>query len=45
MTENEVQNKNKFSVNPFDLDGQQFDPDLYMQKLLKVTVYVKCSLH
>lgn len=35
MTESEVQNKNKSPGNPFDLDGQQFDPDLYMQKVLK----------
>ena len=28
--------KSKNPDNPYDIDGHKFNPDLYMQKLLKV---------
>uniref|UniRef100_A0A1B6MLS5 Vacuolar protein sorting-associated protein 51 homolog n=2 Tax=Graphocephala atropunctata TaxID=36148 RepID=A0A1B6MLS5_9HEMI len=39
MAEKEEETRGKPQLNPFDLDGQQFHPDMYMQKLLR-----ECSL-
>lgn len=40
MTEQDEEQKAKLSSNPFDLDGLQFNSEMYMQKLLKVRIFI-----
>lgn len=40
MTEQDEEQKAKLSSNPFDLDGLQFNSEMYMQKLLKVRILI-----
>lgn len=41
MAEKEEETKTKSFSSPYDLDGQQFNSDMYMQKLFKVSI-IQC---